>query len=168
MYVCFGQTKHANEQAHWSFYGSSLPANGFIIKNVWGTVETSSFKRNQRTFHFPTWSLTLYIILYTISCPGTLFMQLPYSKRKYSSGQQRRRRNSASSASQCLFGPEERVGYHWAYNTMLTKAWRTGVLGDEKLAERLLRDFTDFCANKDNRLVSFWENCVEKMNSSAP
>lgn len=95
-------------------------------------------------------------------------MQLPYSKRKYSSGQQRRRRNSASSASQSLFGPEERVGYHWAYNTMLTKAWRTGVLGDEKLAERLLRDFTDFCANKDNRLVNFWENCVEKMNSSAP
>ncbi|XP_053500716.1 GATOR complex protein DEPDC5 isoform X2 [Ictalurus furcatus] len=103
-----------------------------------------------------------------IHVTGTLFMQLPYSKRKYSSGQQRRRRNSASSASQCLFGPEERVGYHWAYNTMLTKAWRTGVLGDEKLAERLLRDFTDFCANKDNRLVSFWENCVEKMNSSAP
>lgn len=51
---------------------------------------------------------------------------------------------------------------------MLTKAWRTGVLGDEKLADRLLRDFTDFCANKENRLVTFWESCVEKMNASAP
>ncbi|KAL0182268.1 hypothetical protein M9458_021643, partial [Cirrhinus mrigala] len=86
---------------------------------------------------------------------------------KYSSGQ-RRRRNSASSTNQSLFGSEERVGYNWAYNTMLTKAWRTGVLGDEKLADRLLRDFTDFCANKDNRLVTFWESCVEKMNASAP
>lgn len=60
------------------------------------------------------------------------------------------------------------MGYNWAYNTMLTKAWRTGVLGDEKLADRLLRDFTDFCANKENRLVTFWESCVEKMNASAP
>lgn len=99
--------------------------------------------------------------------PGTVFLQLPYSKRKYSSGQ-RRRRNSTASASQSLFGSEERVGYNWAYNTMLTKVWRTGVLGDEKLADRLLRDFTDFCANKDNRLVTFWESCVEKMNASAP
>lgn len=104
-------------------------------------------------------------------CPaplGTVFLQLPYSKRKYPSGQQRRRRNSTTSASQSLFGAEEHVGYYWAYNTMLTKAWRTGVLGDERLGERLLRDFTDFCANKDNRLVAFWDSCVEKMNSSAP
>lgn len=104
-------------------------------------------------------------------CPaplGTVFLQLPYSKRKYPSGQQRRRRNSTTSASQSLFGTEEHVGYYWAYNTMLTKAWRTGVLGDERLGERLLRDFTDFCANKDNRLVAFWDSCLEKMNSSAP
>lgn len=104
-------------------------------------------------------------------CPsGTVFLQLPYSKRKYSSGtQQRRRRNSTTSNSQCpVFGGEERVGYYWAYNTMLTKAWRTGVLGDERLAERLLRDFTSFCANKDNRLLSFWDSCQEKMSASAP
>lgn len=107
-----------------------------------------------------------YFILIVVF-PGTVFLQLPYSKRKYSSGQ-RRRRNSTTSANQSLFGSEDRVGYNWAYNTMLTKAWRTGVLGDEKLADRLLRDFTDFCANKDNRLVTFWESCVEKMNASAP
>ncbi|KAI5622623.1 DEP domain-containing protein 5 isoform X3, partial [Silurus asotus] len=120
-------------------------------------------KFSASAFSFPAENKPQYIHV-----TGTVFMQLPFSKRKYCSGQQRRRRNSASSASQSLFGPEEHVGYHWAYNTMLTKAWRTGVLGDEKLAERLLRDFTDFCANKDKRLVSFWENCVEKMNSSAP
>ncbi|XP_010770022.1 DEP domain-containing protein 5-like [Notothenia coriiceps] len=97
-----------------------------------------------------------------------MFLQLPYSRRKFSSGQQRRRRNSNSSNSQGPYGSEERVGYYWAYNTMLTKAWRTGVLGDERLADRLLRDFTDFCANKDNRLLQLWDGCQEKMNASAP
>ncbi|XP_036451057.1 GATOR complex protein DEPDC5 isoform X2 [Colossoma macropomum] len=120
-------------------------------------------KFSASAFNFPAENKPQYIHV-----TGTVFMQLPYSKRKYSCGQQRRRRNSASSASQSLFGCEERVGYNWAYNTMLTKAWRTSVLGDEKLADRLLRDFTDFCANKDNRLVAFWDSCVEKMNSSAP
>uniref|UniRef100_A0A673NJJ5 DEP domain-containing protein 5-like n=1 Tax=Sinocyclocheilus rhinocerous TaxID=307959 RepID=A0A673NJJ5_9TELE len=119
-------------------------------------------KFSASAFNFPSENKPQYIHV-----TGTVFLQLPYSKRKYSSGQ-RRRRNSATSANQNLFGSEERVGYNWAYNTMLTKAWRTGVLGDEKLADRLLRDFTDFCANKDNRLVTYWESCVEKMNASAP
>lgn len=99
---------------------------------------------------------------------GTVFLQLPYAKRKYSSGQQRRRRNSTTSNSQGVFGSEEHVGYYWAYNTMLTKAWKTGVLGDERLTDRLLRDFTEFCANKDNRLRNFWDSCQEKMAASAP
>ncbi|XP_018609516.1 GATOR complex protein DEPDC5 isoform X3 [Scleropages formosus] len=120
-------------------------------------------KFSASAFNFPSENKPQYIHV-----TGTVFLQLPYSKRKYSSGQQRRRRNSTTSATQSLFGAEERVGYNWAYNTMLTKAWRTGVLGDERLADRLLRDFTDFCANKDNRLVAFWESCVEKMNASAP
>ncbi|XP_063066425.1 GATOR1 complex protein DEPDC5 isoform X2 [Engraulis encrasicolus] len=115
-------------------------------------------------FNFPSENKPQYIHV-----TGTVFLQLPYSKRKYPSGQQsRRRRNSTASASQSLFGGEERVGYYWAYNTMLTKAWRTGLLGDERLGERLLRDFTDFCANKDNRLAAFWDSCLDKMNSSAP
>uniref|UniRef100_A0A8C7M763 DEP domain containing 5, GATOR1 subcomplex subunit n=1 Tax=Oncorhynchus kisutch TaxID=8019 RepID=A0A8C7M763_ONCKI len=120
-------------------------------------------KFSASAFNFPSENKPQYIHV-----TGTVFLQLPYSKRKYSSGQQRRRRNSTASASQGLFGSEELVGYYWAYNTMLTKAWRTGVLGDEKLADRLLRDFTDFCANKDKRLVNFWESCQEKMNASAP
>lgn len=97
---------------------------------------------------------------------GTVFLQLPYSKRKFS-GQQRRRRNSTSSTNQNMFC-EERVGYNWAYNTMLTKTWRSSATGDEKFADRLLKDFTDFCVNRDNRLVMFWTNCLEKMHASAP
>ncbi|XP_071399770.1 GATOR1 complex protein DEPDC5 isoform X2 [Centroberyx affinis] len=120
-------------------------------------------KFSASAFNFPSENKPQYIHV-----TGTVFLQLPYSKRKYSSGQQRRRRNSTTSNSQGPFGSEERVGYYWAYNTMLTKAWRTGVLGDERLADRLLRDFTDFCANKDNRLLNVWDSCQEKMNASAP
>ncbi|KAI9537836.1 GATOR complex protein depdc5 [Dissostichus eleginoides] len=120
-------------------------------------------KVSASAFNFPSENKPQYVHV-----TGTVFLQLPYSRRKFSSGQQRRRRNSNSSNSQGPYGSEERVGYYWAYNTMLTKAWRTGVLGDERLADRLLRDFTDFCANKDNRLLQLWDGCQEKMNASAP
>ncbi|XP_053185290.1 GATOR complex protein DEPDC5 isoform X4 [Scomber japonicus] len=118
-------------------------------------------KFSASSFNFPSDNKPQYIHV-----TGTVFLQLPYSKRKYSG--QRRRRNSTTSNSQGPFGGEERAGYYWAYNTMLTKAWRTGVLGDERLADRLLRDFSDFCSNKDNRLLNFWDSCQEKMNASAP
>lgn len=120
-------------------------------------------KFSASAFSFPAENKPQYIHV-----TGTVFLQLPYSKRKYSGGQTRRRRNSTTSNSQGPFGGEDRVGYYWAYNTMLTKAWRTGVLGDERLADRLLRDLTDFCSNKDNRLLTFWDSCQEKMNASAP
>lgn len=104
------------------------------------------------------------------SCPvstGTVSLQLPYSKRKFSCGQQRRRRNSTSSTNQNMFC-EERIGYNWAHNTMLTKTWRSSATGDEKFADRLLKDFTEFCWNKDGRLVLFWTGCLDKMHASAP
>uniref|UniRef100_A0A672N8U3 DEP domain containing 5, GATOR1 subcomplex subunit n=1 Tax=Sinocyclocheilus grahami TaxID=75366 RepID=A0A672N8U3_SINGR len=153
-------------------YGDPLRAQLFIPLNIQCLLKEGCDNLTNLNTSITTFLLTYSIVItITRECsslyPGTVFFQLPYSKRKYSSGQ-RRRRNSATSANQSLFGSEERVGYNWAYNTMLTKAWRTGVLGDEKLADRLLRDFTDFCANKDNRLMTFWESCVEKMNASAP
>ncbi|XP_069789694.1 GATOR1 complex protein DEPDC5 isoform X4 [Narcine bancroftii] len=114
------------------------------------------------TFNFPAENKPQYIHV-----TGTVFLQLPYSKRKFQSGQQRRRRNSTSSSTQSLFG-EEKIGYNWAYNTMLTKTWRSSATGDEKFADRLLKDFNDFCSNKDNRLLNFWESCLDKMHSSAP
>ncbi|XP_043757188.1 GATOR complex protein DEPDC5 isoform X9 [Cervus elaphus] len=118
-------------------------------------------KYSASAFNFPAENKPQYIHV-----TGTVFLQLPYSKRKFS-GQPRRRRNSTSSASQTLFC-EERVGYNWAYNTMLTKTWRSSATGDERFADRLLKDFTDFCGNRDNRLVAFWTGCLEKMHASAP
>ncbi|XP_066544990.1 GATOR1 complex protein DEPDC5 isoform X2 [Amia ocellicauda] len=126
-------------------------------------------KFSASTFSFPADIKPQYIHV-----TGTVFLQLPYSKRKYpATGQPRRRRNSASSSTQSLCGggvggDEHMIGYNWAYNTMLTKAWRSAATGDERLAERLLRDFTDFCTNKDDRLLRFWESCQERMNASAP
>ncbi|XP_006894876.1 PREDICTED: DEP domain-containing protein 5 isoform X4 [Elephantulus edwardii] len=118
-------------------------------------------KYSASAFNFPAENKPQYIHV-----TGTVFLQLPYSKRKFS-GQPRRRRNSTSSSSQNMFC-EERVGYNWAYNTMLTKTWRSSATGDEKFADRLLKDFTDFCVNRDNRLVMFWTSCLEKMHASAP
>uniref|UniRef100_A0A8C5L768 GATOR1 complex protein DEPDC5 n=1 Tax=Jaculus jaculus TaxID=51337 RepID=A0A8C5L768_JACJA len=118
-------------------------------------------KYSASAFNFPAENKPQYIHV-----TGTVFLQLPYSKRKFS-GQQRRRRNSTSSTNQNMFC-EERVGYNWAYNTMLTKTWRSSATGDEKFADRLLKDFTDFCINRDNRLVVFWTSCLEKMHASAP
>ncbi|XP_004843570.1 DEP domain-containing protein 5 isoform X12 [Heterocephalus glaber] len=118
-------------------------------------------KYSASAFNFPAENKPQYIHV-----TGTVFLQLPYSKRKFS-GQQRRRRNSTSSTNQNMFC-EERVGYNWAYNTMLTKTWRSSATGDEKFADRLLKDFTDFCINCDNRLVMFWLSCLEKMHASAP
>nr|XP_033812560.1 GATOR complex protein DEPDC5 isoform X2 [Geotrypetes seraphini] len=119
-------------------------------------------KYSASAFNFPSENKPQYIHV-----TGTVFLQLPYSRRKYSSGQQRRRRNSTSSTNQNMFA-DERIGYNWAYNTLLTKTWRSSATGDEKFADRLLKDITDFCANKDNRLLAFWTNCLDKMHASAP
>uniref|UniRef100_A0AAV2JQY5 DEP domain-containing protein n=1 Tax=Knipowitschia caucasica TaxID=637954 RepID=A0AAV2JQY5_KNICA len=124
-------------------------------------------KFSASAFSFPSENRPQYIHV-----TGTVFLQLPFSKRKFTNAPQRRRRNSTASGGQAgvggAAGGEERPGFYWAYNSMLTKAWRGGALGDERLADRLLRDFTDFCANKDQRLRLFWNSCVDKMNASAP
>ncbi|XP_062944211.1 GATOR1 complex protein DEPDC5 isoform X4 [Cynocephalus volans] len=117
-------------------------------------------KYSASAFNFPAENKPQYIHV-----TGTVFLQLPYSKRKFSG--QRRRRNSTSSSNQNMFC-EERIGYNWAYNTMLTKTWRSSATGDEKFADRLLKDFMDFCINRNNRLVMFWTSCLEKMHASAP
>lgn len=58
-------------------------------------------------------------------------------------------------------GPR-RVGFMWAWNHMIAnKKWKSLVLTNSPDAElfqlRMLQDFKDFCANKDGRLVRFWE-----------
>ncbi|XP_047553257.1 GATOR complex protein DEPDC5 isoform X5 [Lutra lutra] len=91
-------------------------------------------KYSASAFNFPAENKPQYIHV-----TGTVFLQLPYSRRKFS-GQQRRRRNSTSSTNQNMFC-EERVGYNWAYNTMLTKTWRSSATGDEKFADRPAQGF---------------------------
>uniref|UniRef100_A0A8C0IVF8 GATOR1 complex protein DEPDC5 n=1 Tax=Chelonoidis abingdonii TaxID=106734 RepID=A0A8C0IVF8_CHEAB len=137
--------------------------NSLILSSVcfprFGFVQD---KYSASAFNFPSENKPQYIHV-----TGTVSLQLPYSKRKFSCGQQRRRRNSTSSTNQNMFC-EERIGYNWAYNTMLTKTWRSSATGDEKFADRLLKDFTEFCWNKDGRLVLFWTGCLDKMHASAP
>ncbi|XP_077150292.1 GATOR1 complex protein DEPDC5 isoform X7 [Ranitomeya variabilis] len=130
-----------------------------VIASRFGFIQD---KYSASAFNFPSENRPQYIHV-----TGTVFIQLPYSRRKYTSGQQRRRRNSTSSSTQNPFG-EERIGYNWACNTMLTKTWRSSGTGDERFADRLLKDFTDFCANRDNRLSAFWASCLEKMNMIEP
>ena len=58
------------------------------------------------------------------------------------------------------------AGYNWVPNYLLTKRWRTSSCGDEKFPERLLLDFSRFCANHEDRLKEFWkrskEACLQK------
>ncbi|XP_064424153.1 GATOR1 complex protein DEPDC5 isoform X2 [Latimeria chalumnae] len=150
--------------------GSDQLFDGFEPETHWDRIQLFQeailyrfgFIQDKYSANFPSENKPQYLHV-----TGTVFLQLPYTKRKFSTGQQRRRRNSMNSRDQNLFG-DDRIGYNWAYNTMLTKTWRSSATGDEKFADRLLKDFTDFCANKENRLVHFWESCLEKMHASAP
>ncbi|XP_032803029.2 GATOR1 complex protein DEPDC5 isoform X2 [Petromyzon marinus] len=117
-------------------------------------------KYSAAAFNFPAESRSQFIHV-----TGVAFVQLPYVKRKHPSGQQRRRRNSFSSTTPASL-PEEKLGFCWAANGMLTKSWRSGATGDERFPDKLLRDFSEFCANKDNRLLHYWQSCLE--NGSAP
>ncbi|KAH0625529.1 hypothetical protein JD844_015075 [Phrynosoma platyrhinos] len=182
--ACVSATKRIMEgEAHCDVYGDKARSDeeewqlldGFI-RFVEGLNRIRRRHRSDRMIRVQGWHrkatscgfLLVPVLEGPFALPSTVFLQLPYSKRKFS-GQQRRRRNSATSGStnQNVFC-EERVGYNWAYNTMLTKTWRSSATGDEKFAHRLLKDFTDFCANRDNRLVAFWTACLEKMHASAP
>ena len=52
----------------------------------------------------------------------------------------------------------------WQWNHMIqNKKWKSLVINqsDELFQLRMLRDFTDFCANRDGRLLNFWDECWE-------
>ena len=50
------------------------------------------------------------------------------------------------------------VYFLWVYNYLLTKRWRTSAAGDEKLHDKLLTDFINFCNDEDGRLSAYWED----------
>lgn len=57
----------------------------------------------------------------------------------------------------------QQIGFLWSWNHMIAnKKWKSLVLTNSPDAElfqlRMLQDFKDFCANRNDRLVRFWEN----------
>ncbi|XP_035917086.1 GATOR complex protein Iml1 isoform X3 [Anopheles stephensi] len=57
-----------------------------------------------------------------------------------------------------------RTGFLWSWNHMIpNKKWKSLVIAqtDDLFQLKMLRDFKEFCANADQRLVTFWESCWE-------
>ncbi|KAL0841920.1 hypothetical protein ABMA28_014152 [Loxostege sticticalis] len=57
-----------------------------------------------------------------------------------------------------------RMGFLWSWNHMISKKWKwsqTPATGDETFQMRMLRDFKHFCANQEQRLSQFWDQCWE-------
>ncbi|XP_050344899.1 GATOR complex protein Iml1 isoform X3 [Nymphalis io] len=57
-----------------------------------------------------------------------------------------------------------RMGFLWSWNHMISKKWKwsqTPATGDECFQMRMLRDFKHFCANNEQRLSQFWDQCWE-------
>ena len=58
------------------------------------------------------------------------------------------------------------TGFLWNWNFTLSKRWKqtsnTAATGDIPFMDKMLADFRDFCANKDNRLKIFWDDCWSK------
>ncbi|KAH9637753.1 hypothetical protein HF086_009421 [Spodoptera exigua] len=56
------------------------------------------------------------------------------------------------------------MGFLWSWNHMISKKWKyaqTPATGDEGFQMRMLRDFKHFCANQEQRLSQFWDQCWE-------
>lgn len=56
------------------------------------------------------------------------------------------------------------TGFLWSWNHMIAnKKWKSLVINNSQDGEiiqlRMLRDFKSFCANQNNRLVNFWDEC---------
>jgi hypothetical protein len=52
-------------------------------------------------------------------------------------------------------------GFYWCWNFCLGKKWRSLQTGEEKYQDIMLADFRAFCANENNRLLSFWNEADE-------
>ncbi|KAG7307168.1 hypothetical protein JYU34_007319 [Plutella xylostella] len=57
-----------------------------------------------------------------------------------------------------------RMGFLWSWNHMISKKWKWSQIpatGDDAFQIRVLRDFKHFCANHEQRLTLFWDQCWE-------
>lgn len=112
-----------------------------------------------------------------IHCSGGMFVMIPDIRttsprnedgthRKVTVGSYKdyiaRTRSGTDSVYEFVAETEKyRIGYLWSWNYMLTKRWRSNNTGDEHFQDKMLADFRDFCANKDNRLRDYWDDCKE-------
>lgn len=60
--------------------------------------------------------------------------------------------------------PDTYIGFSWSWNFMLGKKWRSQYTGDESFQDNMLSDFRVFCANKDGRLLKFYNECKDSLN----
>nr|XP_022339565.1 GATOR complex protein DEPDC5-like isoform X4 [Crassostrea virginica] len=66
------------------------------------------------------------------------------------------RQNSNTSNTEVV--TQNKVGFLWSWNFMLSKKWRSPNTGDEVFQDKMLADFRQFCANENNRLSEFWND----------
>ncbi|XP_041977635.1 GATOR complex protein Iml1 isoform X2 [Aricia agestis] len=62
------------------------------------------------------------------------------------------------------YDSSRRMGFLWSWNHMISKKLKfsqTPATGDEGFQMRMLRDFKHFCANQEQRLSQFWDQCWE-------
>lgn len=65
------------------------------------------------------------------------------------------------------FDVPRKTGFLWSWNHMISnKKWKSLVLNNSSDSElfqlRILTDFKEFCANQNDRLLNFWDNCWAK------
>lgn len=53
------------------------------------------------------------------------------------------------------------MGFLWSWNHMISRRWRTNQAVDTNFQVKLLKDFREFCDNKDDRLRFFWDQSWE-------
>lgn len=61
---------------------------------------------------------------------------------------------------------DNRLGFLWSWNYMLSKRSKAGIVGDEQFMNKALKDFQMFCSNSEDRLKTFWDSCYEQGSDS--
>lgn len=88
-----------------------------------------------------------------------------YITRNVQNGSNGSKDGSENGFSNGMNGNSNKLGFLWQWNHMIAnKKWKSLVINstDEIFQLRLLRDFKDFCANNDGRLLKFWDESWEK------
>jgi hypothetical protein len=58
-----------------------------------------------------------------------------------------------------------RLGFLWAWNSMLSKRWRNPASGEET-GFKLLSEFRAFCSNENDRLLNFWVEARKRIETA--